>query len=76
MCYSFLQTTAAGHNDESSGASDWLIPLRQAKKAACDWLDVALAAFPGLVAPQASLAERLDPEGAMLMFAFLGSLVV
>lgn len=71
MCYSFLQTAEVGHNDESSAASDWLISLRQAPKAICDWLGVVLASFLVLAAPQASLTEWLYTEGAMLMSGFL-----
>lgn len=38
-------TTAVGHNDGSSEASDWLIPLRWAQKTCFDWLAALLASF-------------------------------
>ncbi len=68
-------TTSVGHNDGSSKASDWLIPLRWAQKAGSDWLTAVLASFLRLAvaALQASQTDRLYAEGAMLMPGFVST---
>lgn len=73
MCYS---AATVGHNDGSSEASDWLMPLRWAQEAASDWPSAVLASFLGLAvaAPQASQTDySLYAEGAMLMPGFVST---
>lgn len=68
-------TTTVGHNDGSSKASDWLIPLRWAQKAGSYWLKAVVASFLRLAvaALQASQTDRLYAEGAMLMPGFIST---
>lgn len=67
MHYTFWEASTVGHNDGSSEASDWLIPLRWAQTAASDWLSAVLASFL-VAALQAS-----QTEGAMLMPGFVST---
>lgn len=56
-------TATVGHNDGSSKASDWLIPLRWAQKAGSDWPSAVLASFLRL-AVAALQASQTDSEGS------------